>query len=80
MTSNKTKHPLPHPTGRAGGVPNPSVKNFFKNNYFLKEYEQALHGHDENQEIKFLIKMHFGNPAPPPVKPTRLNRYGEMLS
>jgi hypothetical protein len=35
---------------------------------------------DKNRKIKFLIKNYSENPAPPPVKPTRLNRYGEMSS
>jgi hypothetical protein len=41
MTHANTMHPL-SPTlqeGRVNGVPNLRIKRFFKNNYFMKEYE-----------------------------------------
>ncbi len=81
MTSNKTKHPLPHPSRRARKRGSKSEDwKFFKNNYFMKEYEWTTYGDNKNRKIKILIKNNFGNPAPPPVKPTRPNRYGAMLS
>jgi hypothetical protein len=40
MTSNKTKHPLPHPSRRARKWGSKSGdRKIFKNNYFTKEYE-----------------------------------------
>jgi hypothetical protein len=46
MTSNKTKHPLPHPSRRARKRGSkPDKQNFFKNNYSLKKHKYALHGH-----------------------------------
>jgi hypothetical protein len=41
MTYSRTMHPLP-PTlqeGRVNGVPNPRIRKFFENNYFMKGYE-----------------------------------------
>jgi hypothetical protein len=76
MTYSMTMHPLPHPSRRARKRGSKSKnQKFLENNYFMKEYESTTHGDNDNQKINFLIKNNFGNTAPPPVKPTRLNRY-----
>jgi hypothetical protein len=64
MTSNKTEHPLPHPAGRASkqGFQIRHSK-FFKNNYYMEEYECTPYGHNESQEINFLIKNEFWKPC-----------------